>query len=466
MVAYQAPLPTVLQPAESQEIERILPRITTLLSSHEWISIDCLNWYHPTHMSRHPTIVISARDTTNVSWWSKTLPNVRQVIEEAGGGFEVVLLFLNRLHMQTSYPQDVSSPDASILATLYNKERSMGTSCGRLGSMRSGTLGGLIVVEKDGERINLGITNCHVLLHDAGLDLSSAIRPESMLEQLQVVSPSDEDRKSSKGSLKIELQAAEKKLKDLVKLYGEEELDEYQNKQLKDLKIRLALCDRNVALGKSRTRTIGTVYAASGYTTCLAPLRRSPVHRPHLHVPWALDWCLVQLKVGLSDKPYNPPHDGNISENISLKKWARFDPYEDYKVLKRGRSTGWTKGHINSNRSYLNGLTAQMDTVEDVFNKQLVAAHCIIARPCSQKGMFIRSGDSGSMVLMDKPSPEHPGDILGLCFASNESSNVSYMIPMDLLIHSIEAVTGGKVIQPQERTFSMDSTSPVGLSTT
>jgi hypothetical protein len=38
---------------------------------------------------------------------------------------------------------------------------------------------------------------------------------------------------------------------------------------------------------------------------------------------------------------------------------------------------------------------------------------------------------------------------VGLKFAANEATNVSYMTPMRLVIRDIESITGAKVVQPE-----------------
>lgn len=58
----------------------------------------------------------------------------------------------------------------------------------------------------------------------------------------------------------------------------------------------------------------------------------------------------------------------------------------------------------------------------------------------------MQGGDSGSCVLLNEVNTN--ATIVGVLFASNEFSQVSYMMPMDMVIRDIEYVTKQKVTQP------------------
>ncbi|KAF2726929.1 hypothetical protein EJ04DRAFT_570842 [Polyplosphaeria fusca] len=440
--------------------QRLLPTITSAISQHQWITVDILNWYLPTHRSYHPTVVISARDTSDDTWWSTTLPSIRRTIKETGNSLEVVLLFLDYLEISTTLPTNYEPADSLIKAHFYDKELALGTSCGLMGSNASGTLGGFVVVEKGGEQIQLGLTNCHVLLKDTELKLESTMSPCSKLKELKAVSPSDVDHEVHICEIQGYIDDESKQLKRLEEAYGEEELPQSAKDRMEEHRRKLTNWQSELTKATSHDRFIGTIFATSGFTTWPSTAHLDTSKKLQPPIPWGLDWCLIQLgnKVRLSNLPKHLPGGVEIRDSVPINFWARFDPLENYKVIKRGRSTRWTRGIISAIDSSINpgnGLlhlrlgesTIAQDIIRGFFDNKPVSAHTVVSYP-----WFLRSGDSGSIVLLNEkakgPQERPPGTVLGVAFASNDL--VSYMIPMELVIESIDAVTGGRVVQPQE----------------
>ncbi|KAF2739781.1 hypothetical protein EJ04DRAFT_606448 [Polyplosphaeria fusca] len=450
-VAHQSPPPKEITSSQGDILEvsrHLLPKIMSQISKRQWITVDILNWYHPTSRSHHPTVVISARDASDGVWWSSTLPAICGIIEENSSSLKVVLLFLDCLDFSTNSPTSHVPADDCIKAHCYDEDLLPGTSCGRDGSDESETLGGFMVVDKDGEQIRLGLINCHVLLRDSKLNLKETIGPCSALEKLIAVSPSDVDHDVLiKGMLDDTSDTSE----SLEEVYNAGRLSQKQSNLIKAL---------------SRDRRLGSIYATSGFTTW-PPIDHSDTSRL-----WALDWCLIRLrdKVRLKNLPEDVPKDAEIKKTVPIRFWTRFSEYDDYKVLKRGRSTEWTRGTITSVNSWINPVTglpqlrsgkstADQVTITGFFNNKPVTAHTIVSTETPPQNSqpftkFTKKGDSGSFVLLNKkvdgPQEAPPGTILGLFFADNDL--VSYMIPMELVVKSVNAVTGGNVVQPQEWT--------------
>ncbi|KAF2727873.1 hypothetical protein EJ04DRAFT_570004 [Polyplosphaeria fusca] len=458
------PPPMEIKSNQSNIIEisrRLLPTITSVISQHQWITIDILNWYLPTYSSYHPTVIISARDTLDDLWWSTTLPNIRRIIKEAGSSLEVVLLFLDCLDISVTPPTEYHPADLSMKNHFYDKQVAPGTSCGLMGSNTSGTLGGFMVVEKGGEQIQLGLTNCHVLLQDTKLNLKSTIRPCTTLEELNVVSPSDVDHEVVTCEIQGCIADESERLEELEQAYGEEELPQSVKNRMERHRIKLKPKQSDLNKVMSHDRLLGTIFATSGFTTW-PPADQTNTSSP---ISWGLDWCLIRLgdKVRLSNLSESLPEDVEI-KRIPISFWARVDPAKTYAVIKRGRTTAWTKGVISAIDSSINpgnGLhqlrrgesTIFHDTINPFFMDKTVMMHTIVS---TSKGNphFIQKGDSGSTVLLNEkaegPQKIPPGTTLGMVFATNRL--VTYMIPMEIVIKSIESVTGGKVVQPQEWT--------------
>ncbi|KAF2734268.1 hypothetical protein EJ04DRAFT_523820 [Polyplosphaeria fusca] len=465
-VAHHLPPPKEIRSNQSDILEisrRLLPTITSVISQHQWITVDILNWYLPTHGSYHPTFVISARDTSDNSWWSTTLPDIRRAIKETGNGLEVVLLFLDRLNISATPLTNYQPADVTIIDEFYNEEFSLGTSCGLAGSDRSGTLEGSMVVEKGGKQIQLGLTNCHVLLQDAGLNLKNTIGPCLALEELKAVSPSDVDHEVRIREIQDDVAVKSENLQRFEQVYGEEELSQLVKHHIEEQRKDLEGEQSRLTKPTSHNRFLGTIFATSGFTTWPRTDHSDTFQPP---IPWGLDWCLIRLgnKVRLSNLPQHLPENVEIRGSVPVSFWARVDPFQNYKVMKRGRSTEWTKGIISAIDSTINpgnGLlhlrlgepTIAYDTISGCFEDKPVAVHTVVSNSKSYPH-FIKSGDSGSLVLLNEkakgPQGIPPGTVVGMVSASNNL--VSYMVPMEVIIKSIDAATGGRVVQPQEWT--------------
>ncbi|KAF2733341.1 hypothetical protein EJ04DRAFT_565253 [Polyplosphaeria fusca] len=437
-VAHQSPPPKEITSNQNEILEisrHILPKITSRISQHQWITVDILNWYLPTSRSHHPTVVISARDTSDDVWWSSTLPDIYRIIKETSSGLEVVLLYLDCLDFSTNNPTSYVPANDHIKTHYYDQELLPGTSCGRAGSDESGTLGGFVVVDKDGEQIRLGLTNCHVLLLDSKLNLKETIGPCSALEELMAVSPSDVDHEVFTCEMQGDVSDISKSLEKPKQVYGEGELSQKQS---------------NLTKASSHDRCLGSIYATSGFTTW------PQIDQSNTSRLWALDWCLIRLhdKVRLNNLPENLPEDVEIKKTIPIRFWARFGENDNYEVLKRGRSTEWTRGMISSVHSSINpgnGLpqwrldkstsTVDQVTINGFFDDKPMTAHTIVSTPQNSQ-CFMTKGDSGSFVLLNKkvqgPQEVPPGTILGLIFALNNHAHVSYMIPMELVVKSYD----------------------------
>ena len=124
--------------------------------------------------------------------------------------------------------------------------------------------------------------------------------------------------------------------------------------------------------------------------------------------------------------------------------------------MKRGRTTGVTKGRINAIRSILKIQKNQDDKVNIIpvdlskrFGAQdgIFLAYGIFDDRDGHE--FMLGGDSGSCVLLQEKEDCRKLTNIGLLFASNEYTRVSYMMPIDMVINDIEHVTGHTVTEPK-----------------
>ncbi|KAF1949531.1 hypothetical protein CC80DRAFT_581087 [Byssothecium circinans] len=492
----------------------ILPQVKDLIANYEWLTVDILRWYSPVHKHHHPTIVICARDAAKASWWDTTLPSIQNVIASTQTELDVVLLFLDGLSLLSAAEGQSQRLDPSVISTLYGDQVPMGSSCGRGGSEASGTLGGKVLLEKDGECHEYGLTNCHVLLGDQRQDVTQG--PTLWT----VVSPSDKDYKRVDKKFSKDLERAEEALKKTRIYHGlyqgidKQSLSPKVQDRVRREEEAVAFAEIRLKCARDSSRDIGTIFASSGYTTCPASFGyeedewekvASEYTRP-MDSNWALDWCLFRLKPGaeIDNRIFlTPTRSEHLAEGMEVTTWAHVHPRVNYKVMKRGRSTGWTKGKVSavlSMQRSQNGPpkmdpgapTMIRDHIKGMYQDELIVAHCIVSESDAHNGMFMLPGDSGSLVLLDEKdlrSPARPDEkekdvgspvrpdekekdlggpvppdekdkepaakatatVLGLCFALNDAAKTSYMIPMQLVVKSINEVTGGEVVHPSYR---------------
>lgn len=195
-------------------------------------------------------------------------------------------------------------------------------------------------------------------------------------------------------------------------------------------------------------RSLGSVHTSSNRRTCEHPDYREPISKN-----WGLDWCLIKAERFIGTLVFGLPEDSRIQKQDEMREYCDIRADKIYDVIKSGRTSGCTKGHICAESSLRLRSTPPTpregsSIVEaDMRDWQKVRCHSMIARPEGKEGKeFIRPGDSGSLVLLD----EAPGaKIVGLAFGANSANLASYMTPLSLVILDIERVTGAKVVQPK-----------------
>jgi hypothetical protein len=61
---------------------------------------------------------------------------------------------------------------------------------------------------------------------------------------------------------------------------------------------------------------------------------------------------------------------------------------------------------------------------------------------------YLEGCDSGSVVLLNEPGVQ--ASVVGLGLATNDSTMVSYMMPMSLVVRDIAKITGCEIVEPVE----------------
>jgi hypothetical protein len=448
--------------------EVLLPIVCELLNAggHQWITLDMVyrNDVEEPAKTKRPTILISARDPDEQSWWDNTLPAIQQLPQVAEYNILVELV----------YRQDYLTvdPDPITLAQCFDWRISvpLGASCGS-NSTKSGTLGGsLRLADPDtGIEQSFGLTNHHVLCnHVVGEG------PFTTFEDgpIKVDCPSSADREFYVKGLQNTYDFFKNRCKARSRAPTDDSALETTGKKLEE--------------AKNFDTSLGQVYASSGLRST-----QNQQSDEALRDEWALDWCLTTIEGRTVESEMRHSRFGTkeVVQYCSLK------PDQGYSVFKKGRTTGGTTGFISATQSVLgyrtivpepeNGDTASLVKL-DIFPKP-VRCHAMIEdwrslHPNGESsGEFIRPGDSGSLIVLDpynsalseddhpwkpvesdiatlrdeKASSDVEGEkgqgeamIVGLAFAGKTEQMISYMIPMDLVVQDIQSVTGLNVVEP------------------
>jgi hypothetical protein len=444
---------------------RVLPSFLAIIDKQSWVAIDVLYRELPSH-GMQPTVIINASDANDDSWDS-ILPALFQLLQDNHVELNVVVLFLRDLNLtgancsvsHAGDTEDFAPPHHSIRERFCEDEVQMGTSCGIAGSSGAGTLGGRLKLQKGTSVLDLGLTNYHVLKNAFTDEGPSAGLFPPQSEQLYgaVNSPSDLDYKAEIRTLQEDVAKYKERLKDISKqleLLTEEDPRWDSKLNMKSLwQAHLNASELVLRVAESYSCYLGHVYAASGFQTC--------INQRYLELPehrnWASDWCLVQLDPlkPISCMVGDVSSDALFPYGTEVTRYCSISKDENYRVLKRGRTTGWTTGTLSAIDSVIRSRdqhppelpTTQELRAGEKWDQNAVRVHTIIGS--EKRPQFLEPGDSGSLVLLKEHSDSQGALVIGLGFAANAACQASYIIPMDLLVEDTERATEAKVIEPQ-----------------
>ena len=179
-------------------------------------------------------------------------------------------------------------------------------------------------------------------------------------------------------------------------------------------------------------RDAGFIFASSGYRTAQAS-------GPD---PWPLDWSLTKLTSPRIMDNIIPGDASSVPADFmaygtEANMWKN-GPCVGHRVVKHGRSSGWTTGTVNAIETVISGNFSAC-------GKTIVAWSVLPAR---FPNYFCYPEDSGSIVLDAEPGSPARGTWVGLLFAANLGYGIGYFIPMEVVLKDISLVTGCDVIEP------------------
>ncbi|KAJ4299805.1 hypothetical protein N0V90_005051 [Kalmusia sp. IMI 367209] len=422
-----------------KKFREFLPTLHSLLVHHSWVALDLVDMSPKEADPSRPTIIISALDANSESWWSDTLPLIRN---RAPAGLDIEL----RLGDEDMLASAHSDPRISIPAIAP-----MGACCGASGSQETGALGGLVVLGN--EDLNLGLTCHHVLCKDS--PGAQCIAPDHKLSTI-VVAPSDKS-----------IQDYTEDLDKSARCYESLKMQRHYRytKSSKWVRIDERKVENRTRLEKKTIsaidRRLGGIFASSGFRSAMYDEDTGGLEdKDGNKLQWALDWCLVAPRpergVSRVVTDVREYFGLKLSKNARPQEYRSLNGATTLSVVRKSPS-GWARGRISKTPSVLNPVFFKkahnpeahepdmhaVDNLDDC--NRPVLAYGIVTGSSSE--MFLNRGDSGTMVLLDES-----GDtavIAGLGFASNSASGVAYMTPMRVVIQDIENVTGKTVSVPQ-----------------
>ncbi|KAF2262452.1 hypothetical protein CC78DRAFT_582566 [Lojkania enalia] len=474
----------------------LLPLVQSLVDRHQWITINMLYQEYvegrreDQASTYRPTVIVTARDANDSSWWNKTLPTLRTALQK-----------YPEIRFEVLYEQHfiiAASPNSKLLSQAFSNVICSGSSCGN--GTRTGTLGGQIYLkESKGTTIKLGITNHHVLAYK----LNSKEPSTSFLADIPVECPSNEDTEFQVATEEVAIEQQNRMIAQLEsQLLGGENVDGLSSEIAKAKTYREELNERKTRY-QDFNRTMGKVYATSGLR-----IRENTKYDKSMSESWALDWCLStivppRILLNMFGGPGFPAR--------TVDKYCEINPNQGYRVFKQGRTSGATTGYISATQSLVRRAIPEPENGSTVMLADLsmfpepVRCHAMIGErgPRGISAKFIEPGDSGSLVLLDPshcmlkregteiafrdhkapndsdnldwiplwdddalravkagPAGIHKGKekarlnsdeaiIVGLAFGNSDGCLVSYMTPIDLVVRDIELVTSGTVLEPR-----------------
>ncbi|KAI4672599.1 uncharacterized protein J4E78_001100 [Alternaria triticimaculans] len=443
----------------SRQWEAISPDVMSLLSKHEWLSVEILHrGLIDDRQECSPTIVITTPTARDPKWFNIVVPSMMAEIAKRAPSFGIEIL----CGMTMLGPKRRKSLTDSVDGSSYVKIADMGSSLGISGDDRGcSTLGGSVTLSGG---IRCGITSWHgvrdVRLDNGNNSLSTnkiQIDPYAVVSNTTnkalginnktlakvpqpMVSPATLDHH---GYLEM--------LQEQITLYytyaanGDVECKRLHKKK-----------DEEYKRCESFDRRIGHVYAGSGRRTIDAnkyaadldtdrSKDKMKASQPALVFP--LDWALIRMDNTKKRDVTNRLPDvystkTKLVPKQRCRKWSTFNVNkEEVHVAKYGRTSCWTAGTINACMIIINPDAD--DEISGAYGfgaKNVGACFGVVSR--DERKDFAESGDNGSIVLH-----EGSGTQLGLLFGVTGTGQGMFL-PMDVVFEDIKRITGKKVVEP------------------
>ncbi|KAI4704090.1 hypothetical protein J4E81_001154 [Alternaria sp. BMP 2799] len=426
-----------------QQWEAISSDVMSLLSKHEWLSVEILHrGLIDDRKECPPTIVITTPTARDPKWFDIVVPSMMAEIAKRAPSFGIEILC--GMTMLGAKRRD--SLTDSVNGSSYVKKSDMGSSLGISGDEKGcSTLGGSVTLSGG---VRCGLTSWHGV-RDARLDnvisnttnKALGVNNKTLANVPQpMVSPATLDHS---GYLEL--------LQEQITLYHTYAADG-------DLEYKMLYKEKDEEYKKCEKfdRRIGYVYAGSGRRTIEAnkcapepDTGRSKDKMKALQPAFVfpLDWALVRMDDTTKRDVTNSLPDVYSTKTKLVPKqrcrqWSTFNVNkEEVHVAKYGRTSGWTAGIVNACMVIINpDADAEISGAYGINAKNVGTCFGVVSN--DERNDFAEFGDNGSIVLH-----EGSGTQLGLLFGVT-STGQGMFLPMDVVFEDIKRVTGKDVVKP------------------
>ncbi|KAI4646863.1 hypothetical protein J4E93_005087 [Alternaria ventricosa] len=426
-----------------QQWEAISSDVMSLLSKHEWLSVEILRrGLIDERKECPPTIVITTPTARDPKWFDFVVPSIMAEIAKRAPDFGIEIL-CGKTMLGAKRRNSLTD---NVNGSSYTKKAHMGCSLGIANDEKGcSTLGGSVTLSGG---VRCGITSWHgvrdsrldsVISNTANKALGADNKTLANMPQA-MVSPATFDHSGYLGLLQKQI--------TLYRTYAAD--GDVEFKMLHKEK------DEEYKKCKSFDRRIGYVYAGSGRRTIDANKYTSDPDtdrskdkmkalQPTFVFP--LDWALIRMDDTKKRDVTNRLPDvystkTKLVPEQKCRQWSTFNVNkEEVHVAKYGRTSGWTAGTINACMIIINP-----DADEEILGaygigaKNVAACFGVVSE--DEREDFAGFGDNGSVVLH-----EGSGTQLGLLVGVT-STGQGMFLPMDVVFEDIKRVTGRDVVRP------------------
>lgn len=420
--------------------------ITQALHPNDWLGMEFLHRGLIGNIIQcPPTVVVTSATITTPEKYKSVFATVRNVVKEENPAWEAEVLFKSSIFHNGGSVVHSNTVNAKDYDTI-RMGCSIGFAAEPKGESRgSGTIGGVIKLKSGEKEMLCGLTNFHVVRNQRIDDIMRTSKDKTLYPNNptlaafphRFLSPSQKDHEEFCQNTR-----------NAISIWSKRDPTDpvtVENKQRQQ-----SLLSRY----QQFDRQLGSLSAGSGFRSVPGVVYNTNENGKRKKgepgkYNFGLDWALLALDSGKRSaenrlRETHPSMFGKsgLMEGMKCNEWSTFDISKvEIKTSKRGRTTGWTTGKLNSlfariNITQCGKMAAKFDFTDD----RPGAAFTVVSG--TRNIPFVDSGDSGSILLHDTS-----GTWLGLLFGTL-SEKTALMMPIDLVLRDIERVTGAKVVEP------------------
>ncbi|KAI9658382.1 MAG: hypothetical protein M1821_002515 [Bathelium mastoideum] len=378
-----------------------------------------------------PTLLITAVDLERDQWWTVILPELQKMCHSLSSDLDVELL-----HGTVSYTYGEREYHPGAMN--YGQNLQMGDSVGVAGSSGSGSIGAAIELRSGDDPPTIFIlSNHHVVAKDQNSEGSG--------DNYAIRSPSDSDTTSQRAKINEQINSFTRKRDEVIFRHGA------ASDFARNIAGQITDCQQQLV----KISADDNARNAGNLSSSRQGLSRNG---------WIVDWSLTKLGNNRSlgnDVPVaivaaKTSRDLQKSTNwrvAKLTSWCE-TKFPGRRVVKRGRTTGWTVGIVNMYNSIVMDNIRKFSDPTRNPNTQGVNGKAWPIFPAallSDSIPFMDDGDSGSIIIQTENDDSTEGEVgvmIGLGFGA--INDYGLMSPLSAIFADIEEQVNGVIIEPRK----------------